>query len=91
MLVKILVISAFGLMVVFIGILGFLFGSLLAASMNLFDLYSLTQGFIQAFSPGWHIYGRALLTGVGIGVLSGLFPALRASHLTITQALRELE
>ncbi len=76
---------------VFIGILGFLFGSLLAASMNFFDLYSLTQGFIQAFSPGWHIYGRALLTGVGIGVLSGLFPALRASHLTITQALRELE
>lgn len=76
---------------IFIGALGFIVGALLSESLNLFDLYTLTRGFIQNFSPGWLIYGFALLTGIGIGLFSGLFPALRAANLTITQALRELE
>jgi len=33
----------------------------------------------------------ALATGVFIGLVSGFFPALQASNMTITDAMRRLE
>lgn len=74
-----------------IGCLGFVFGGTLSWSMKFLDLNALTQGFIQAFLPSWKIYAAALGIGIGIGMLSGLFPAIRASGMTISEAVRRLE
>ncbi len=74
-----------------IGFLGFLTGSALAWSLNLIDLYKLTQGFIQVFKPGAQIYLICLAVGVGIGLISGAIPALQAANMTISEAARRLE
>lgn len=76
---------------ILIGVLGFVFGAGLSWSMNFVDLNRITQGFIQAFLPTWKIYSGALFIGMGIGLLSGLFPAIQASGMTIRDAIRRLE
>lgn len=76
---------------VFIGLLGFVVGALLAFALSLSDVYAMTQGFIQFFRPPPSIYALAALTGTLIGALSGLIPALQASGMTITTAMRRLE
>jgi putative ABC transport system permease protein len=50
------------------------------------------QGGLFAYfkTPGW-IMGLALLIAVGVGALSGLVPAIRASRLRVTDALRRID
>jgi len=76
---------------VFIAFLGFGVGCLIAAGLHFCDLYTMTQGFVPYFRPSPLVLGEALLTGAGIGILSGLFPALQASRMTIVEAMRRLE
>jgi putative ABC transport system permease protein len=74
-----------------ISLLGFAVGCLLAFALSHSDVYALTQGFIPVFLPPLRIYAAALAAGVGIGVFSGIAPAIQASRLTITEAMRRLE
>lgn len=74
-----------------IGLLGFVFGGTIAWSLKFVDLNTLTQGFIQAFLPTWRVYGAALGVGIGIGLISGFIPAIQASGMTISEAVRKLE
>jgi len=76
---------------VFISLLGFAVGCLLAVALSYSDIYTLTQGFIQFFLPPLRVYAAALAAGLGIGVFSGIVPAVQASRLTITEAMRRLE
>jgi len=76
---------------VFIGLLGFVLGVSFAVGLHYTDVYTLTKGFIPSFTPSWLVLSMALLTGVGIGFLSGLFPGLQASNMPITEAMRRLE
>jgi len=76
---------------VFISLLGFAVGCLLAVALSYSDIYTLTQGFIQFFLPPLRVYAAALAAGLGIGVFSGIVPAMQASRLTITEAMRRLE
>jgi putative ABC transport system permease protein len=74
-----------------ISLLGFAVGCLLAVALSYSDVYALTQWFIPVFLPPLRIYAAALAAGVGIGVFSGIVPAIQASRLTITEAMRRLE
>jgi putative ABC transport system permease protein len=76
---------------IFISLLGFAVGCLLAFALSHSDVYAMTQGFIPVFLPPLRIYAAALAAGVGIGVFSGIAPAIQASRLTITEAMRRLE
>lgn len=76
---------------IFIALLGVGTGCLFAVGLSHANLYELTQGFIQIFKPTAQVYAMVLATGIGIGVFSGLVPALQASRLTITEAMRRLE
>jgi putative ABC transport system permease protein len=74
-----------------ISLLGFGTGCLFAFALSRADVYSMTQGFISFFLPPARIYGYALAAGIAIGVFSGIVPAIQASRLTITEAMRRLE
>lgn len=76
---------------VFIAMLGLIVGLLLSRTLGAIDVFSLTKGFIPFFRPTPETYVGVTLIGVGIGVASGIVPALQASGMTIAQAMRELE
>ena len=76
---------------VVISLLGFGMGCLFAVALSHADVYAMTQGFIPVFLPPLRIYAAALAAGLGIGVFSGIAPAIQASRLTITEAMRRLE
>lgn len=76
---------------VLIAMLGLATGVLLALGLGQFDMYALTQGFIPFFKPSPETYATVTLIGLGIGVLSGIGPALQASNMTIAQAMRQME
>ncbi|MCX7011526.1 MAG: FtsX-like permease family protein [Candidatus Sumerlaeota bacterium] len=74
-----------------IGLLGVGLGILLAAGLGHMDVNAMTMGFLPFFKPPWSVYGMAVAVSAGIGFFSGLFPALQASGMTITEAMRRLE
>ncbi len=74
----------------FIALLGGALGCVVAYSLNFLNLYKLTAGFIEKFPISLTIYGSALAVGFLIGIFSGLWPALMAARLTITEAIRRV-
>ncbi len=76
---------------VFVALLGTLAATLGAYLMSSLDFAKLTMGFIRRFDVAPSTVLFALSIGLFIGVFSGLFPALRASKLKITEAMRRLE
>ena len=46
------------------------------------------QAFVSPHVTAW-VLGRALLIGILIGVLGGLYPAWRAAHVSPAQALAQ--
>lgn len=76
---------------VLISFMGGLVGTGCAASLGLVDMYSLTMGFVEKFSVTVPLVIGTLLIGVAIGLVAGLVPALQASWMTISEALRRLE
>jgi len=71
--------------------LGGLFG---AVGMKLFcdfvDLSKYTAGFLPFFYVPWSTAIGGLIVAVGVGVFSGLIPAMRASKLSVVNGLRKV-
>lgn len=76
---------------VFVSLLGCAVGSACAMSLHFVNMYTLTRGFIQKFNVSPETYSIALAIAVGIGVFSCIAPALRASAMTINEAMRRLD
>jgi putative ABC transport system permease protein len=77
---------------VFIALLGAGVGCLVAYGMRSANiLYRVSRGFFPDFPVTVQTYSLALGIGLGIGLFSALIPAMQASRLTITQALRRLD
>ena len=76
---------------VFISCMGFCFAIMLTLLLSRVDIYGLTQGFVEQFTPGFHMYLMMFSAAVAIGFLSGFFPALQAANMTITDGMRRLE
>ncbi len=74
----------------FISLLGGLLGCTEAFGLGQINLYTITMGFIERFRTSPETYLLALSIGLGIGVFSGLIPAIGASRMTITDAIRKL-
>ncbi len=74
-----------------IGTFGGLFGSGLAFALKFVNLYALTGGFVQELPIKIGFYFTAISLALVIGLAASIFPALRASRLTITEAMRRLE
>ena len=55
-----------------------------------FDLAKYTGGFLPFFYVPWSTAIGGLLVALGIGVFSGLFPAMRASQLSVVNGLRKV-
>src|SRR5690606_8353117 len=75
---------------VFIALGGAALGVTLGESLRLVDLNIMTQGFITRYSPDPETYAAVLGTGIGIGLISGFFPAWHSVNLTVTSAMRGL-
>jgi ABC-type antimicrobial peptide transport system permease subunit len=73
---------------VLLGVLGGLAG--IAIAFGLSSLLRLVPTFGEALSPVWDvdIFGRAIGVALALGVLGGLYPALRATRLQPIEALR---
>ncbi len=76
---------------VFISLVGVVLGISMGESLRLVDLTGITQGFISRFEPALSTYAAVLGAGLGIGLISGFFPAWQAVNLTITVAMRRLD
>jgi putative ABC transport system permease protein len=71
-----------------IALAGTVFGSVLAVvGLRVLTLYPSARGFIEPTVPA-EVLGIALLMGVGLSLLGGLYPAARAAALDPTEALR---
>lgn len=75
---------------VFIALVGAALGVTLGESLRMVDLNIMTQGFITRYSPDPATYAAVLGTGIGIGLISGFFPAWHSVNLTVTSAMRGL-
>lgn len=71
------------------------FGGLMACggafALRFADVYSMTMGFVERFDASPALFAMTLVVGAGIGLVAGLVPALQASWMTISEALRRLE
>ncbi|MCX7015256.1 MAG: ABC transporter permease [Candidatus Sumerlaeota bacterium] len=76
---------------VMIALLGYGVGASLVVALHCSDLRALTHGYVSGFSPPLIVCAKALVTGVGIGLVSGFLPALEASAITVTEGMRRLE
>jgi len=76
---------------VFIAACGGALGCLMAWSLRFVDIYTMTRGMIPGLPVRPHVFGAAVLIGIGVGFISSLLPALKASSLTITGAMRRVE
>jgi len=76
---------------IFIAVCGGALGALMAYCIRYADLRALTAGMIPALPIRPQIYVAAIAIAAGIGLVSSMIPALRASGLTITQAMRRVE
>ena len=76
---------------VFIALLGGALGCFCAFALSSMGISELTGGFVGSFQPDPLTIAGALAAGVFIGLVSGLIPALRASSMTVSAAMRSLE
>ncbi|HUW60230.1 MAG TPA: FtsX-like permease family protein [Candidatus Bathyarchaeia archaeon] len=76
---------------VFISCLGFCFALVLTLALTRVDIFTLTQGFVEKFSPGLQMYAMMLSVGIAIGLVSGFFPAMQAANMSIIDGMRKLE
>jgi putative ABC transport system permease protein len=76
---------------VFIAFLGGVTGCLFAYFLGFGNLPKWTGGFVPVLPVSVPTLGLAILTGVAIGLVSAFLPALQASRMTITEALRRLD
>lgn len=76
---------------VFISSLGAATGILLAYGLSAIDISRFTGGFLSAFQPDPAIMAGAVVAGIFIGLVSGLVPALRASSMGVSAAMRLLD
>lgn len=76
---------------VLIAFLGGVVGCILAFALTRVDLARFTGGFLSTFQPNYYIMAGALGAGIVIGLVSGLIPALRASGMTVSAAMRLLD
>jgi putative ABC transport system permease protein len=71
--------------------LGGLIGSLgCKAFFELFDISKYTMGFLPFFYIPWDIALIGLAVSLGIGAISGLYPAVRAANLSVVDGLRRV-
>lgn len=76
---------------VLISVLGGAVACLGAIALSFTDMYTLTMGFVERFNASPAMLAGTLAVGAAIGLAAGLFPALQASWMTISEALRRLE
>lgn len=71
-----------------LGVLGGILGILVAFLLSF--LISLNKDIGLMFAPiwNWYIFVRALAVAMSLGLVGGIYPALRASNLLPTEALR---
>ncbi|MBI3736943.1 hypothetical protein HY256_10575 [Candidatus Sumerlaeota bacterium] len=62
-----------------------------AYASSRFSLYSLTMGFIEHIMVTAKTLQMTVILGLSIGLVSGIWPAFRASGMTITEAIRRLD
>ncbi|MBI3736942.1 FtsX-like permease family protein [Candidatus Sumerlaeota bacterium] len=76
---------------VFIALLGVVAGAAGAFIMGRFDLTPVTMGFLPRFNVKVETYITTFAVGIFIGLFSGIFPAIQASGMKITDAMRRVE
>lgn len=76
---------------VFISFLGSVAGCLFAFALTTVDIARFTGGFINTFRPDYGIMAVAVVAGTLLGLVSGLVPALRASAMSVSAAMRLLD
>ncbi len=76
---------------VFIAFLGGVVGCGLTLALTQVDLARFTGGFLNTFQPDYTIMAGAIVAGVFIGLVSGFIPAMRASGMTVSAAMRLLD
>ncbi len=74
-----------------IGLFGSALGCLLALGATRLNFYVITMGLIEQFRVTPQVLELTLGVGLGIGFISGIWPAFRASGMTITEAIRRLD
>ena len=86
------ILAAFLLESMFLGFLGWLLGLVPASLLNFFTLSTINWSsfaeitFKFALTPG--IIVKSLLFGVGMGLVGGFLPSLKAARLPLLEALR---
>ncbi len=75
----------------FIAGLGTVLGIAMAESLRFVDLNSVSNGFLDKFRPEVATYALTIAAGVGIGLISGLVPAVQAARMNIVSAMRSIE
>ena len=76
---------------VFVALLGCVVGSIASLGIGLLDAPMLTGGFLNSFAAAPSSYGLVFVAALVIGLVSGIFPAVQASTMTIPRALRLLD
>jgi len=74
-----------------VSLMGALVGCGLSLVLASMDVARFTAGFVQGINPSPAMLAMALGLGIVMGVLSGLFPAIQASGMSINDAMRRLE
>ena len=74
-----------------VSLMGALVGIAMSKGLAATDVAAFTGGFVTAIDPAPAMLAVALAVGLLMGVIAGLFPAVQASSMTITEAMRRLE
>lgn len=74
-----------------VSLMGAVVGCALSMALASMDVARFTGGFVAGINPGPAVLTMALGVGLLMGVLSGLFPAIQASGMSINDAMRRLE
>ena len=74
-----------------VSLMGAIVGCGLSLALASVDIAAYTGGFVAKIDPRPITLAAALGVGLIMGVLSGLFPAVQASGMSINEAMRRLE
>ncbi len=75
----------------FISMLGTVIGILLAETMRYVDMNTISQGFLDKFAPRPAALALTIFAGLGMGLVSGLIPAVQIARTNIVNAMRSIE
>ncbi|HPO14694.1 MAG TPA: ABC transporter permease [Candidatus Hydrogenedentes bacterium] len=75
----------------FISVLGTVIGILLAESMRFVDMNVISQGFLDRFAPKPAALTLTIFAGLGMGLISGIVPAVQIARTNIVTAMRSIE